>query len=139
MPRTAGLAHVSLTVTDLGRAVAFWHGVLELEVIVRTDTYCAFRTGSAHAPALFVTVHDTHVGGLFDDFRVGLDHVCLRVDSEAELDVWRDHLADHGVQHTYERSEWGHHVRLHDPDNIAVELFVLEPDEESAGVTPGGA
>jgi hypothetical protein len=25
----------------------------------------------------------------------------------------------------------GHHINLRDPDNIAVELFVLEPDDET--------
>jgi hypothetical protein len=72
--------------------------------------------------------------GPFSEFTVGLDHVSLAVDSAEALAGWRRHLEERGVAHSCQRSEWGHHINLRDPDNIAVELFLLEPDEASAEI-----
>ena len=54
--------------------------------------------------------------------------------SAGELAAWRRHLEQREVAHSCQRSEWGHHINLRDPDNIAVELFVLEPDHASAEI-----
>jgi glyoxylase I family protein len=134
MPRLAGLHHVALTVSDLDRAQKFWTELLGLQLLMRTETFCALKTGSDRLQALFLTTHQGTREGPFSEFTVGLDHVCLTVDSAETLAAWRRHLHERGVAHSYQRSEWGHHINLRDPDNIAVELFLLEPDEASAEI-----
>lgn len=134
MPHVAGLHHVALTVSDLDRAQEFWTQVLGLQVLMRTETFCALMTGADRVQALFLTTHDGTGEGAFSEFTVGLDHVCLDVGSMEELTAWRRHLEQREVAHSYQRSEWGHHINLRDPDNIAVELFVLEPDHASAEI-----
>jgi glyoxylase I family protein len=134
MPRVAGLHHVALTVSDLDRAQEFWTQLLGLQVLMRTETFCALMTGSDRVQALLLTTHDGTREGAFSEFTVGLDHVCLDVGSAGELAAWRRHLEQREVAHSYQRSEWGHHINLRDPDNIAVELFLLEPDQASAEI-----
>lgn len=134
MPRIAGLNHVALTVSDLDRAQKFWTEVLALPLLMRTESFCALTTGSDRLQALFLTTHEGTREGPFSEFTVGLDHVSLAVDSAEALAGWRRHLEEHGVAHSCQRSEWGHHINLRDPDNIAVELFLLEPDEASAEI-----
>jgi glyoxylase I family protein len=134
MPRVAGLSHVALTVSDLDRTQKFWAELLGLQLLMRTETFCALKTGSDRLQALFLTTHEGTREGPFSEFTVGLDHVCLNVDSAETLAAWRRHLEERGAAHSYQRSEWGHHINLRDPDNIAVELFLLEPDEASAEI-----
>jgi catechol 2,3-dioxygenase-like lactoylglutathione lyase family enzyme len=66
----------------------------------------------------------------FSEFRPGLDHVSLAVPDLASLEDWRKRLSQHDVHSDLRRSEWGHHLNFRDPDNIAVELVVIQPDEE---------
>jgi glyoxylase I family protein len=134
MPRLAGLHHVALTVSDLDRAQKFWTELLGLQLLMRTETFCALKTGSDRLQALFLTTHQGTREGPFSEFTVGLDHVCLTVDSAETLAAWRRHLHERGVAHSYQRSKWGHHINLRDPDNIAVELFLLEPEEAAAEI-----
>jgi glyoxylase I family protein len=113
-------------------------GLLGLQLLMRTETFCALKTGSDRLQAMFLTTHEGAREGPFSEFTVSLDHVCLNVDSAETLAAWRRHLEERGAAHSYQRSEWGHHINLRDPDNIAVELFLLEPDEASAEIlTPG--
>jgi catechol 2,3-dioxygenase-like lactoylglutathione lyase family enzyme len=128
------LHHVALTVSDLDQAQKFWTELLGLPLLMRTETFCALLTGADRLQALFLTTHEGTREGPFSEFTVGLDHVCLTVDSAEALAAWRQHLGERGVAHSYQRSEWGHHINLRDPDNIAVELFLLEPDEASAEI-----
>jgi glyoxylase I family protein len=60
----------------------------------------------------------------FDEDRVGLDHLCLRVGSRAELDAAAAHLDE--LQVTREPiKEIGHGyiLEFRDPDGIALELM----------------
>lgn len=60
----------------------------------------------------------------FDEDRVGLDHLCLKVGSRAELDSAAALLDELGYAHEPVK-EIGHGVILEfrDPDNIALELI----------------
>lgn len=99
---------------------------------LEAETFCGLVVGTDRPEALLLTTHDETCDGPFTKFTVGLDHVCLNVDRPETLAAWRRYLDEHGIGYSDERSEWGHHINLRDPDNIAVELFLLEPDEASA-------
>lgn len=105
-----------------------------MPVLTGSETYCALLTGSPIPAPIILTCHDQVDADVFSEFTVGLDHVCLAVDNLEVLAAWQRHLNQHEVPYSFRRSEWGHHVNLRDPDNIAVELFVLEPDPEGHAI-----
>ncbi|QBX57341.1 hypothetical protein EXE58_19195 [Nocardioides seonyuensis] len=86
--------------------------------------------GGAGLSALILTTHEDGIAAPFSEFRPGLDHVSLAVPDLASLEEWRARLTEQGVGSDLRWSEWGHHLNFRDPDNIAVELVVVEPDAE---------
>jgi glyoxylase I family protein len=59
----------------------------------------------------------------FDEDRVGLDHLCLRVPSRADLDSAAAHLDELGVAHEpIKEIGHGYILEFRDPDHIALEL-----------------
>jgi catechol-2,3-dioxygenase len=64
------------------------------------------------------------VDGDFSEFRVGLDHLALAVESRSELEDWVAHFDGHGVWHSaISDRQWGSVLVFRDPDNIQLELF----------------
>lgn len=125
--------HVAIRVTDLDRALAFYHDLLELPVRDRERyeagevPYVAVVAGGRHLHLVPTDEESVDVGG---------EHVCLlirsdEVDSRAELDALLERLRDEGVTvedgEPYERygaygRAWAAYVR--DPDGRRVELKV---------------
>jgi len=59
----------------------------------------------------------------FDEDRVGLDHLCLRVASKVELDSAATHLDDLGIAHEPVKDIGRAYIlEFRDPDFIALEL-----------------
>jgi hypothetical protein len=49
------------------------------------------------------------------------------------LESWLDWLTEHDVPHSgITGTEFGEHLNLHAPDNIAIELFVIKPEVAAA-------
>jgi catechol 2,3-dioxygenase-like lactoylglutathione lyase family enzyme len=71
-------------------------------------------------------VHDDPTPGIFDEHRVGLDHLAMRVSDLADLEAWARHLDALGVVHSgiqdVEGQRGGPLIVLRDPDNIQLEL-----------------
>ena len=130
----AGFSHVALTVTDLEASRRFYSETLEMPVIDSNETYCALHTGSAGLSALILSTHDKTTADRFSESRAGLDHVSLAIPDRDSFAAWQDRLRSHGVPFDAKRSEWGHHLNFRDPDNIAVELVLVEPDSEIQAV-----
>ena len=128
--RVSGFSHVALTVSDMTTSREFYEGALGLTVLDSSDTYCALSVGGDTVTALILTSHDGGTSEPFSELRPSLDHVSLAVPDAASLDDWQARLAERGVPADRRRSEWGHHLNFRDPDNIAVELVVLEPDAD---------
>ena len=126
----SGFSHVALTVSDLEISRGFYSETLGLAVLDSSESYCALLVGGDGLSALILTTHETETPGSFSEFRPGLDHVSLAVPDLASLEDWRTRLEQQGVQSDLRRSEWGHHLNFRDPDNIAVELVVVQPDEQ---------
>jgi catechol 2,3-dioxygenase-like lactoylglutathione lyase family enzyme len=132
-----GFSHVALTVTDVATSRRFYEDVLGMPVIDSSETYCALHPGSQGLTALILTQHEDGIRGPFSELRAGLDHVSLAVADRASLEVFTQRLADHGVAHDLRRSEWGHHLNFRDPDLIAVEILLLDPDDEVRSLLDG--
>jgi glyoxylase I family protein len=126
----SGFSHVALTVSNLEVSRRFYSETLGLTVLDSSDSYCALLVGGDGLSALILTSHERGIPGPFSEFRPGLDHVSLAVPDLAALEDWRTRLTERGVPSELRRSEWGHHLNFRDPDNIAVELVVVQPDPE---------
>jgi catechol-2,3-dioxygenase len=72
--------------------------------------------------------HERGDDGEFSEFRVGLDHLALAVDTRDELVTWAEHLDGLGEPHSgISDHPYGSVLVFRDPDNIQLELFVLSP------------
>jgi glyoxylase I family protein len=128
----AGISHVSLTVTDLGRARAFWVDVMGFAPKVEQPGLLMVTDPNATVVIACVT-HDDGDGDAFDERRVGLDHLALDVDGIDALHSWETTLeASNVVRSPIVESPFGWHVNLRAPDNIAVELLAMKPEARAA-------
>ena len=127
------LDHVAIEVTDLERALSFYHDLLGMPIRDRDRydagevPYVAVVAGGRH---LHLVPTDT------DEIDVGGDHVCLllrsdEIDSREELETLLETLRDRGIEveegEPYRRygaygRAWAAYVR--DPDGRRVELKI---------------
>ncbi|SDJ84013.1 Catechol 2,3-dioxygenase [Halovenus aranensis] len=122
--------HMAIRVTDIDRALSFYHDQLGLPVRDR-DRY---EAGEVPYVAVVAGGRHIHLVPTDDDVEVGGEHLCLLVRSETvdareELDDMLADLRNHGVEvedgEPYKRygaygRAWAAYVR--DPDGRRVEL-----------------
>lgn len=133
---SSGIAHVRITVTDIGRSKAFYDQVFGWPIAVDASG-SAGEPGVTDAPEKFFggTVYQTPQGTLFglrpaggamfDPAHVGLDHLSFAVASRSDLDDAAKALAAAGIKHgdVTELTDAGIAIlSFQDPDNINVEL-----------------
>jgi glyoxylase I family protein len=133
MPELMGISHVDLTVSDCGRAAAWWQDVVGFTLVNQTHTDTYETRSLIHPTGVAVTVmtHDgTADAGAFDERRVGLDHLAFRVADAGELEHWATHLSAKGVPHSgIIDTGYGPTLVFRDPDNIQLE-FDVHPGAE---------
>jgi glyoxylase I family protein len=132
--RIAGIHHITLICTDVERSLAFYRNLLGMRLVKQTvneDDRAArhlFFGDEEGRPGTLVTCLEYPE---LDEGSVGrgsTHHFALTVESEEELDAWRQYLAGQGVPVTdvldrvYFKS-----VYLRDPDGHIVELATLGP------------
>lgn len=130
-PRLEGFSHVELTVTDGERAVAWWRDVLNFRLVNREHGVTTEVWAMMHPSGMVVDVmtHQNSPPGVFDERRVGLDHLSFQVEDRAMLDEWVEHLDRKGVTHSGVLDiGYGPTVVFRDPDNIQLELMVHPTD-----------
>ena len=135
MPKFNGVSHVQLTVRDADRSAAWYERVLCMQLLGEFPQFAtpgvAARVVQLRNPATGIHIgviqHESGDEGEFSEFRVGLDHLALAVDSREELEQWVEHLDGCGAPHSGIRDMpyGGSVVVLRDPDNIQLELFTL--------------
>jgi glyoxylase I family protein len=115
------VAHVRLTVTDITRSRQFYESVFGWPVAIEVP---ADADDATHAQLSFLFGGVPVASDRFDEDRVGLDHLCLRVSSRAELDSAAQHLDELGLPHEpIKEIGHGYILEFRDPDNIALELI----------------
>jgi glyoxylase I family protein len=127
------VAHIRLTVTDIDRSRQFYESVfgwpVAIEVPADADEATREQMSFLFGGVLYDAGHC--LIGLrpvatdrFDEDRVGLDHLCLRVASRTELDAAAVHLDDLGYHHEPIKDiGHGYILEFRDPDHIALELM----------------
>ena len=125
-PRTTGIHHVSLRVTDLARARIFYHERLGFPLVKEAPGAFLFVAGAVvvgvRAPA-----PETSADDVFDPFRVGLDHLALGCPDEEELRRVGAALTAAGIEHTGIKRDavFGNlYLAFRDPDGIKWEFYL---------------
>jgi glyoxylase I family protein len=128
MPELMGISHVDLTVSDCERAAAWWQDIVGFTLVNRTRGETFETRTLVHPSGVAVTVmtHDETVqSGLFDERRIGLDHLAFRVADRHELQRWATHLEAKSVTHPgIIDTGFGPTVVFRDPDNMQLEFYV---------------
>jgi glyoxylase I family protein len=120
----SGIHHVTLNVTDLPRARAFYEGVLGFEVDQDFPDYkLRVRVGESRARLVLCPPPGTVDADRFSEYRIGLDHLSFGA-SRADIGRLRAALAAAGVRADVRKDALGPAVLcFRDPDNIALEFF----------------
>ena len=127
-PKITGVLEAALYAADLDRAEAFYHGVLNMEVVLRLEQrHVFFRAGQtillvfnpeetakpSQNTRMPVPAHGAH----------GPGHVCFRA-SRDEISRWRAHVLDQGIAVAAE-FDWPNGARslyIRDPAGNSVEF-----------------
>lgn len=125
--RTTGVHHVALRCTDLERARQFYGETLGFPIVLETDGLFLFLAGST-AFGMRGPAEGTRADDRFSPFRVGLDHVALGCEDEAELERVAAGLQRAGVENTgvkLDETLGKKYVAFKDPDRIAWEFYMV--------------
>lgn len=129
MSEFPGFTHAAVTVSDLERSTRWYTTLLGSSPVLDEDE----TTGGFHHTVFAIGggqllgLH-THPGDvpdeIFDEHRVGLDHLSFACANRAELVTWRDRLDELGIAHgDIVDAHYGSGVSFRDPDGIALEFF----------------
>jgi glyoxylase I family protein len=127
-----GIHHFGLTVSDVLISASWYEDVLGFQRVGEFEApdgsrRKVFLRHQGLAVRLGLTQHRTGHQDLFDELRVGLDHLAFAVADRADLNAWSLRLTEHAVIHSpvaIANSIPGAAVLVfRDPDNIQLELF----------------
>lgn len=135
----ARIGHVHLKVANLDRALAFYQGVLGLELTQRFGSQAAFLSAGGYHHHIGLNTWESLNGEQPALGTTGLYHVALLYPTRAALgdalqrlinaDIPLDGAADHGVSEA---------LYLRDPDGNGVELYRDRPQEQWPRTPDGG-
>ena len=125
------IGHVHLKVSDLDRALGFWHGVLGFDIFARYEDEAAFLSAGGYHHHIGLNTWQSKGAPPPPPHSTGLFHVAIRypdrstlaaaVRAVLEAGIALDGASDHGVSEA---------IYLRDPDGNGVELFRDRPREE---------
>jgi catechol 2,3-dioxygenase len=125
------IGHVHLKVSDLERAVAFYSGVLGLEVTQRYGQQAAFLSAGGYHHHIGLNTWESAGGSPPPAGTTGLFHLAIRYPTRAALadalqrliaaGIQLDGASDHGVSEA---------LYLRDPDENGVELYWDRPRDQ---------
>ena len=125
--KTKAVHHLTLTVSDLQRSCEFYSSLLGFQVAVDMGYRYIMSNGKVLLAISLPPDSKKAAGGdVFNENRIGLDHVSFSVDSRADLEEAVGLLDQKGVEHG-EIKDLGADMGLYvlafrDPDHIQLEL-----------------
>ncbi len=127
----ADIGHVHLKVSDIDRALAFYHGVLGFDVVQRLGDQAAFVSAGGYHHHIGLNTWESRGGPPPPRGTTGLYHVAIRLPTRRalaqtvrrvlEAGIPLDGASDHGVSEA---------IYLRDPDGNGIELYRDRPREE---------
>jgi len=125
MPSFPAFNHYALTVSDLQRSIEWYERLFESPPVAIIDGD-SFRAAIWFEPMF--AIHENqhqHDGDVFDELRIGLDHIAFGCAGREELESWPARLDALGIEHgeILDRS-YGAGLAFRDPDNIQLEFFL---------------
>ena len=135
MAEIVGYDHISLSVTDLARSVAWYVSVLNLEEVaeVKGPSFQRKRLSAADgAVILALTQHDDESPDAFSELQAGVDHIAFQLGSADDLQSLKTQFERLEVTHSEVKEPYPGNtmITLRDPDNIQLEVWARRPDEE---------
>jgi glyoxylase I family protein len=127
MTSLTGVAHVTLSVRDHDRSLAWYGNLFGVKPIATEKTDLWTRSVCAHAESGLVFVLIEHADQRPEPFnhrQAGLDHISLSVPDKAALDAWQARLHEQRITFTSATAtaRGALVVNFKDPDGIALEL-----------------
>ena len=124
MFKASGLAHVTLTVSDIKRPKAFYEELFKATFPM--DNSHSFSLRTVGIPCWFTEWKKTSPNDRFDENRVGLDHVAFKLETQEDLQLIIKRLKQmkvntKGLQWFANKYPY---VCFRDPDNIQTEFFI---------------
>ena len=126
MAEFPGIAHVAVTVSDLGRSVAWYGRLFDAKPVLDEDTGPFHHVVWLLGQTLFgIHQHSKpQSSDAFSELRPGLDHVGFGVANRSALEDWQKRLDELGISHGgIVDADYGSGLSFRDPDNIALEIF----------------
>jgi catechol 2,3-dioxygenase-like lactoylglutathione lyase family enzyme len=122
-----GIAHVAVTVSDLGRSTAWYERLFDAKPVLDEDTGTFHHIVWLLEGGTLFGIHQhpsLESSQAFNELRPGLDHVGFGVAGRSELEQWQQRLDDLGIPHGgIVDAPYGSGLSFRDPDNIALEFF----------------
>ncbi len=124
--KTSGIHHVALRVTDVQKSKQFYIDTLGFQIVLESPAFFIFLAGGT-AIGILGPDEKTKADDLFSPFRVGLDHLSLVCETEAELERVAKALENEGVENTgvkLDETLGKKYVAFKDPDRISLEFYM---------------
>jgi glyoxylase I family protein len=120
------VAHVAVTVSDLGRSRPWYQQLFGADPVLDEDTGAFHHVVWLLGGTLF-GIHQhpkPSSSDAFNELRPGLDHVAFGCANRGELEAWEKRLNDMGIANgSVVDAPYGSGLSFRDPDNIALEFF----------------
>ncbi len=119
-----GIAHTTLTISDVQETKKFYERLFETELPM--DNERSFSLLKVGIPCWFVQWEKQYPNDRFDERRIGLDHVAFELKTLGELKGVVKKLDEMGVKNEGLEKFAGKYpyVAFRDPDNIQTEFFI---------------
>jgi catechol 2,3-dioxygenase len=131
IPAQTSIGHVHLKISDIDRALVFYHEMLGFEIRQRYGTQAVFLSAGGYHHHIGLNTWESKGAGPAPSFSAGLYHTAILYPTRNDLSVALKRIlqakypitgaADHGVSHA---------IYLDDPDGNGVELYWDLPMEE---------
>jgi catechol-2,3-dioxygenase len=119
------IQHVALSVSDIGKSGPWYADLFGFEKVAEFADPPMEIYMTPDGQALDLRQDPNIVPGMFDEKRVGLDHLAFVCLSAAEMDEWVARMSELGIANSgIVESPFGKHINFRDPDGIALEFFL---------------